>query len=319
MDHPHQRKIHDHAVVTMGGIAILTALVLGVLVGFLMESNLWSNYSHQILGLLIGGILIVIMGILDDLIDLHFSWKIGVQILVAFILVLFGYRIDLLTNPFGNPIQLGIFAVPSTILWLIFMFNIINIIDGLDGLAAGTCVIAALTLAVAGIYKNMDIGPMIFICTAGACAGFLRYNYHPASIFMGNVGAYFVGFIFAAVPLIQSFKGTTAVVLLLPIIALGVPIMETVITIFRRSTRKRQIFKADTGHIHHILKKAGIPENVIVWMFYTFSLILGTMAIGFATGDRKLMLLFAFVILVAFSFLLHLIIRMVSKGKKNNG
>ncbi|MBN2542825.1 undecaprenyl/decaprenyl-phosphate alpha-N-acetylglucosaminyl 1-phosphate transferase [bacterium] len=314
-DAPHERKMHKSPVVTMGGIAIIISICAGALFAFWGDKILFFSYSRQMIGLILGGALIIIMGVLDDLIDLHYSIKLGFQLVVSIILIVYGYRIDLLTNPFGAPVQLGYFSIPITILWLIFMFNIINIIDGIDGLAVGTCVIAAVTLAIAGVFKNMNIGPVFFISIAGACAGFLRYNYHPASIFMGNTGAYFIGYIFASISIIQSFKSTAAVVLLLPIFALGFPIVETILTIFRRSRKRVKIFKADTGHLHHIFMRFGLPPKVIVWIFYVFSFILGTMAIGFITGDRKLMLVFAFFILFGFSFLLHLIIKMISEKK----
>ncbi len=317
VEHPDNDTIHKTTTPTMGGLAFIASMVITLLFTCLIAPQLLST-GTDILKLSIGAVVIIIMGILDDIFNLSVTIKLGFQIGTALLLIYFGFTVDFLTNPFGAQINLGLFSIPITIIWFLTVINAINILDGLDGLAAGVSAIAGFTLFTAGLIKGFELSTLVFIVLTGSCLGFLRYNYPPASIFMGNTGAYFLGYIFATITIYRYIKAPATLALLLPLLALGVPLIETTVTIIRRGINKNNITVGDTNHLHHILVKLGLPQQLIIWIFYIFSFIFGIMAIGFFSGSRKLMLVFTGILLIFFIVLIYSIVNLMRRIQKES-
>ncbi|MEJ6951141.1 glycosyltransferase family 4 protein [Natronospora cellulosivora (SeqCode)] len=271
LDMPGERRINKKAIPTMGGIAIY--------LGFLIPVLLLTNMTSTMLGIILGGSFILIVGILDDLYELSPGLKLSGQIAAASILILFGVRVEFITNPFGGMIYLGTWGIPLTLLWVVSITNTVNLVDGLDGLAAGISVIAALTLFFVGLQEGQFTAAIMAIALAGSSLGFLKYNFNPADIFMGDTGAMFLGFILAAISVSGALKSAAAVTLIVPVLALGVPIFDTIFAIIRRLYNKKPIGEADHGHLHHRLLALGLNQRQAVLSVYGISLGLGLMAL----------------------------------------
>ena len=221
-----KRHIHNHPIPRMGGLAIFT--------GFLISVLLFANITTQVRGILVGAILIAVVGAIDDVLNLNAWLKFGVQILSAVIAVLSGIIINVVTNPLlitsEQAITIGILAVPVTILWIVGCTNSVNLIDGLDGLACGVSAIASLTMLVVSMLvsdSNSNVAT-ILAALCGACLGFIPYNLNPAKIFMGDTGALLLGYILATASVIGMFKFYAIVTFILPVLALAVPLSDTI-------------------------------------------------------------------------------------------
>ena len=300
LDIPNERKIHGQPIPRFGGISIFIVFNLVFLVSqnfdffyfppsFLTRINYWWLFTASLI--------ILIVGAVDDFRSLPPSHKLFFQIIGALIISFASYRIEGVTFPFGV-LGLGIWSVPLTVLWVVAITNSLNLLDGLDGLAAGTAFIVSLSIfCIALISEN--IGPaLVAIILAGTTLGFLRYNFHPASIFLGNAGAYYLGFMLSILSLASNSKDTTTVIILIPILLLGLPIMDTGLSMLRRLLRSLHIggtngngerfksffldrwsvFQADRDHIHHRLLQLGFNQSKAVIVLYAISLILGALA-----------------------------------------
>lgn len=269
------RRVHTKPIPRMGGLAMY--------VSFTLSMFLFSDLEmRKLIGIFIGSTILVIMGMIDDVKPLRASLKLVVQIIAALVLVEFGFRVDFLTNFFRDSgyIFFNGLSVPMTVIWIIGITNTINLVDGLDGLATGIATIAAATLAyVAFINGNTAVG-ILTLMLAGSSLGFLPHNFNPASIFMGDTGAYFLGFILAAISIEGTLKGTTALTLVIPVLALGLPIFDTAFAIIRRMLTKKPIFEADKGHIHHRLLHIGLDQKGAVIALYIISMLMGATAIS---------------------------------------
>ncbi|TLM98394.1 undecaprenyl/decaprenyl-phosphate alpha-N-acetylglucosaminyl 1-phosphate transferase, partial [bacterium] len=232
---------------------------------------------------LLGGSIIVLLGILDDVRDVSPRLKLLGQITAAAVAVIFGIEVDVITNPFGGVIVLnwqGIpIGIPLTILWIVGITNALNLIDGLDGLAGGLSAIAALTLAVIGWREGSPEIVLPAMILAAATFGFLRYNFYPAKIFMGDSGSMFLGYILACLSVIGVTKTATVVSVFIPILILGIPIFDTLFAIIRRYINNQPIFKADKDHLHHRLLEIGFTHRQTVLAIYGVNLVLGASAI----------------------------------------
>ena len=278
MDAPDARKVHKTPVPRMGGLAIYCGFVLAVL------SSLYV--SREILGLLLGGTMILAVGVIDDLRQLPARTKLLGQILAAVVLVLFDIRIEWLTNPFGDMIYLDVFAIPLTILWVVALTNTVNLIDGLDGLAAGVSTIAAVTIFMVALAQNFWTVAILTAALAGSALGFLQHNFNPAKIFMGDTGSMFLGYTLAAVSVLGTVKSAATIALVVPIVALGLPIMDTAFAIIRRYMSGRPIFKPDKGHLHHRLLALGLSQKQAVLLMYVISGCLGISAIALTEVNK---------------------------------
>ena len=290
MDEPREGKIHIRSVPLLGGISIFAAFVTATALAFILSrGKLLGSYDTHYLGLVLGGAIIVALGIYDDKKGAKSPIKFAVQILAAVVLIICGYSVRKITNPLGGQIQVGWWGYPIIILWIVGLTNAINLIDGLDGLACGVVAIAALTLFFASSSSPAFV-PTIAIALVGACAGFLRYNFFPARIFLGDTGSLFLGFVLAAISIQGSFKTTAAMALVLPLVALLVPIADTTGAFFRRLLNKSHPFQADHKHVHHRLLSRGYSQKQVVMMLYLLTINLGVIALVMKYAGRALAL-----------------------------
>lgn len=291
MDAPDARKVHTKPIPRMGGLAIYVAFVLAVISSM--------HLTRDIVGLLLGGSLIVIVGIFDDIYQLPAKVKLFWQIVAASVLVIFDIRIEWFTNPFGGYVYLEYLSIPITILWVVSLTNVVNLIDGLDGLAAGVSIIAAVTVILVALKQGFYPVAVLTAALAGAATGFMKYNFNPATIFMGDTGSMFLGYMMAAISVFGAVKSAATIALVVPSIALGLPIMDTAFAIVRRYTNGQPIFKPDKGHLHHRLLAMGLTQKQTVLLMYLISAALGFSAILLADANRTSAMVIIGVIIAA--------------------
>nr|WP_206085057.1 MraY family glycosyltransferase [Megasphaera hexanoica] len=280
VDRPNARKVHTHVIPRLGGLAIYIGFLAGVLYSMPM--------NHEMLGLLLGCTAIVCVGIWDDICNIPAKVKLVGQILSAAIPVVFGIQIEWLTNPFGDLIILPeVVAIPLTIFWIIGFTNTVNLIDGLDGLAAGVSFIASISMFLMAVSMNQYLPAMIIISMAGAALGFLQYNFNPAKIFMGDTGSMLLGYTMAVTAVLGLVKTAATIALVVPVIALGLPILDTLFAIIRRKMSGVPIFTPDKGHLHHRLLALGMSQKQAVLIMYCVSIVLGIVAIFVANVNYK--------------------------------
>lgn len=311
-DAPGERKIHTRPIPRLGGLAIVLAFfasVSAVLIAGTGASQALNTTSH-ILGLYIGGLLIAAIGIYDDLKGANAVQKLIVQVGVAVLMFALDHRIQNISNPFGGGyIELGVFALPVTILWFVGVINAVNLIDGLDGLAGGIGLISVSVLFALGVMDNNTLAALFCAALAGSLAGFLFFNFNPARIFMGDTGSLFLGFVLATFSISTSSKGSTTVALVIPMLALGLPIIDTFLAIGRRVRKQRPIFSADQDHIHHKLLRAGLSHRQAVITLYVVAVFLAAAALLLrVTSDLAsglILLVVALVLFLLFRFLVY--------------
>lgn len=283
--HPRKRDMHSVPIPRMGGIAIVTGFMITLLVLF---RNLTILDTKQLLGIGLGGGTIFLLGFFDDIYELGAKLKFGIQLLAALMVALCGIRIDFVSIPFLEGLKfLDMLSIPITILWIVGVTNAVNLIDGLDGLAAGVSSIASLCLMVLSIYSGYPIAVFLTATLAGACLGFLPYNFNPASIFMGDTGSTFLGFMLAVTSVLGLLKGYTIGTIIVAVLILGLPIFDTAFAIIRRALSGRPIMSPDRGHLHHRLVDKGYSTKGAVITLYGVSGILGLSAIAFANHDFR--------------------------------
>lgn len=279
MDLPDARRVHDTPMPRFGGLAI-AAGVLGVAwLARLLPGPAAALDPRPLLGLTCASVPILMLGMADDRWSVSPWVKLAVQACAGLTLGLFGYGVPLLTNPFGPAVELGWMNVPVTLLWVLTVTNAINLIDGLDGLASGVVIIASAALwAVARMHSDFYV--MFFAALLiGACAGFLRWNYPPARVFMGDTGSQFLGLTLSALSLLENRKGTAALTLLLPLVALGVPLADSAIAFLRRLLKRQHVFRGDTGHVHHQLLQAGLSKRGALFAMWGLCAFFGGIAV----------------------------------------
>jgi UDP-GlcNAc:undecaprenyl-phosphate/decaprenyl-phosphate GlcNAc-1-phosphate transferase len=283
-DNPHERKVHEEPVPRMGGIAIFLGFMAGYGTFVLLAPDWGMQIWNRFWGVYVGGTFILLIGIYDDIKGTNCYEKFIGQIISAAFVVYTGYRIMNITNPFGGAIELGIWSVPVTILWIVAITNAVNLIDGLDGLAAGVSVIVCFTLFLIaynmGTPQAMNKNIMVLcLLLIGTTLGFLRSNFNPAVIFMGDTGSLVLGFVIACISIRGSYTAPTTVAITIPIIALGVPIIDTILAIFRRTSEGRHPFRADREHVHHKLLDMGFSHKTAVMIIYTITVLFCMVAI----------------------------------------
>ncbi len=270
-DIPDKRRIHNGNIPNIGGVAIYCGFAAGIF--------LFASFDKMITGIFIGGTFILILGLLDDLYELKPFLKLMGQIAAASILIFYGINIQFITNPFGELLYLGYWGIPLTIFWVVAITNTINLIDGLDGLATGVSIIAVITLFFVALQEGRILPAVMAVALAGSALGFLKYNFYPAKIFMGDTGAMFCGYILAAISIVGALKSAAVVTVFVPLLALGIPIFDTIFAIIRRIYNRKPISKADKGHIHHRLLALGWTQMQAVLIVYGISIVLGLVAI----------------------------------------
>lgn len=277
VDKPDNRKVHSKVMPRLGGLAIYIAFMIGCVASL--------ELTWDLLGILIGGTLIVALGVADDVYQLPAKAKLLGQIVAACVLVLFDIRIEWVNNPLGGYFYLDMFSIPFTIFWVISFTNVVNLIDGLDGLAAGVSAIASLTVILVAIQMGYFHVAVLTAALAGAIIGFIRYNFNPATIFMGDTGSMFLGYMLAAISIYGAVKTATTIALIVPAIALGLPILDTAFAIMRRYANGRPIFQPDKGHLHHRLLDKGMSHKEAVLFMYGITAILCIGAVLWAEMD----------------------------------
>src|SRR5712671_4156975 len=277
------RRMHRRAIPRIGGLAVVAAFYLP-LVGLLVYEPALGRYFYSKgwvgFSFLLGGLAIAGLGLYDDLRGANAYQKFAVQFAVAAMLYPCGYRIEQIALP-GGALTLGIFAFPVTVVWIVGVINAINLIDGLDGLAGGVALCAVLTNLVVAASQPHLIMTLCMATLAGALLGFLIYNFNPASIFLGDTGALFLGYVLAASSIRTNHKSTTviSVSLLVPMVALALPILDTLLAMGRRAISGRPMFSGDREHIHHRLLRLGLSQRQVALALYGASVLLGAVAL----------------------------------------
>ncbi|WP_066315160.1 glycosyltransferase family 4 protein [Bacillus sp. FJAT-29814] len=273
-DRPNHRKVHQSIMPRLGGLAIFISFLIGLII--LRPVNEFS------LAILAGCLIIIITGLLDDLLELPARYKLIGQIASACTVVFWGdLQVVFINLPFGAQLQFGLLSIPFTILWIVGITNAINLIDGLDGLAAGVSSIALITISgIAFLQGNIYVATVGLIVIASTL-GFLIYNFHPAKIFMGDTGALFLGYIISVLSLL-GFKNVTFISLIIPVIILAVPISDTFFAILRRIIHKKPLGAPDKQHLHHCMLRMGYSHRQTVLLIYAMSAFFGLVAVIFS-------------------------------------
>ena len=291
------RRMHKKPVPRLGGLAIF--------LGFIVSILLFANIDHEMQGILLGAVIIVVLGVVDDMTPLRAYFKFVVQIAAALVAVFHGVVIETLSNPnvfSQSPYwNLGWLAVPITVLWIVGITNAVNLIDGLDGLACGVSTISALTMLVIALLVSEGGIAVIMASLVGACLGFMPYNKNPAKMFMGDTGSTFLGYILATISIQGLFKYYAIVSFAVPFLILGLPMFDTLFAIVRRLAHGQNPMAPDRGHIHHRLIDMGLSQKQAVAALYVVSSILGLSAVVLtASGAIKAMLLLMALMIAAY-------------------
>ena len=306
-----ERRVHKKPIPLIGGLAIFYGFVISVLC--------FAVIDRPTMGILIGATIMVTVGVIDDMRDLNAKIKLLFQILSALIVVYFGIEVQYIANPLANwigpqYINLGLWSIPLTVVWIVGVTNAVNLIDGLDGLAVGVSSIASVALlSLTIISQNLNVA-IIIAALAGAGFGFLPYNFNPAKIFMGDTGSTFLGFVLACISIQGLMKMYAIISFAVPVLILGLPIFDTVFAILRRIAKKKPIMSPDRGHLHHRLIDMGFSQRQTVTILYTLTSLLCLTAVVMALKDalRGLILVFA----VLFDLIISIVVMEPQKSQE---
>ncbi|MBU5669867.1 undecaprenyl/decaprenyl-phosphate alpha-N-acetylglucosaminyl 1-phosphate transferase [Peptoniphilus sp. MSJ-1] len=267
------RRVHKKPIPVGGGVAIYFVVTVLLLV--------FLDISKELVALIISSSLIAISGLVDDKYGLSPKLKFGFQIIASIVLIVVGIRIEFFTNPFDFQdaiFILNLLSIPVTIFWVCGITNTINLIDGLDGLASGVSMICAISMFF--ITYEMGHTDVSLVCAlvAGACLGFLPFNFNPAKIFMGDTGALYLGFMLSYISIAGFLKQAAILMIFVPVLILGVPVFDTAFAMLRRKLSGRSMVEADKGHLHHRLLNMGLNQRQVVVILYSISIIFGLLA-----------------------------------------
>lgn len=282
LDVPDARKIHREPMPRLGGVAVFLGFTAPFLLMYLLDnrvSQVFRQYETLFFALLAGGLVMLLVGVVDDVRPMRAFHKLIAQIVVAVGLYFAGFRITELSIPFGTALPLGWLALPASVLWIVALTNAVNLLDGIDGLVAGVTAIIALSLALINILTGNILVALLTFGLAGAALGFLPYNFSPARIFLGDSGSLFVGLTMACIGTLSLFKATTATFILAPLVLFGLPLFDTTAVIIGRLRRGEHIFKPDKTHVHHRLLELGLSQRQAAIMLYVVTSVLGVAAV----------------------------------------
>jgi len=288
------RRVHKVPTPRLGGLAIFLGFLAGLLYLYEIDSRM--------VGVLTGAAIIVTLGFFDDIKPLPAKFKFLVQIIAAVIVIRSGVRIDHVSNPLhfmfpdNEYIIFGNWSYPLTLLWIVGVTNAINLVDGLDGLAAGISIISAVTLFVAAQTTGQPFAAFLASILAASTLGFLPYNFNPAKIFMGDTGALFLGYMLSVISVMGVLKGAAALSILVPIFAIGLPIYDTLFAMIRRASNGKSMMEADKGHLHHKLLDAGMSQRQAVITLYSISAVLGFSAVVLVEATLKVAFVLVFAV-----------------------
>jgi UDP-GlcNAc:undecaprenyl-phosphate/decaprenyl-phosphate GlcNAc-1-phosphate transferase len=286
---PGGRHVHARSIPRLGGLAITFGFCAPLLVMRWLHPGLkgaFVGHEGQLLGVVGGGVFLCAVGAFDDLRGVRAQYKLLAQVAAGILAFTLGFRIQAVFLPFIGTLDMGVFALPVTLLWIVGITNAVNLIDGLDGLAAGVAFFAAFTSFVVAYVSGSTLVALLMASLMGTLIGFLFFNFNPARIFMGDSGSYFLGYLLATTSLAghTQQKASTAVSLLVPILALGVPIFDTLFSMVRRMLERRPLFAPDRGHVHHRLLDLGMTHRRAVMVLYGVSVLLAAGAIAVSLG-----------------------------------
>jgi len=290
------RRMHEQPKPRIGGIAVFLgfAFALFSTLGYLIARDALHDFNkiHDVIGMLFGATLILMVGIWDDIMGLRPRNKFVAQIVVAGISLLYGFVIKDVANPF-HPGDYIHFPVPwnyaLSLIWYVGMMNAINFIDGLDGLLSGLTAISGTSLAIIAVGHGHPELALVLAALVGGTLGFLPYNYNPATIILGDSGALFIGYVFATVSIIGTSKTAFTISLLIPLIVLALPILDTAVTIIRRTSKGKKITEGDRGHFHHqLVFRFGLNVRQAVLLIYALCVVLGVVAFLLSGGMGSL-------------------------------
>lgn len=272
------RRMHTKTMPRFGGLAIFAGSTASMLI--------FLSFDPRIVSIIVGGVLIYILGIIDDIRHLSPKLKFMGELVVAVVMYVNGIRIEFITNFFGEGNnQLGdVLCFIFTIVWIVGITNTINLIDGLDGLAAGTTAIISLCIAYAAYIHGTYVTAGAMLAVAGGSLGFLPFNFYPAKSFMGDGGSLYLGFMLSSLSVLGTVKSATLFAVTIPVLVLGVPIFDTFFAILRRWINKKPIMEADKGHLHHRLMNLGYGQRRATLMLYGITGIMGVAAVLFSRG-----------------------------------
>lgn len=287
------RRMHKTPKARLGGLAIF--------LGFLVSVCIFTDMPKTVHGILLGSVVIVVLGMFDDINPLSAKFKFVIQILAAIIPVSFGVVIERLSVPAfiseTGVFELGWLGYPLTVLWIVAVTNALNLIDGLDGLAIGVATISSITLLCISLLLGNSLVVVLTAALSGACLGFFPYNFNPAKLFMGDTGALFLGFTLSTISVLGLFKGYAIISVAIPLLILALPIFDTSFAILRRIKNHQPIMAPDRGHLHHKLIDHGLSQKQAVAVIYAMCIVLCLFAIFLlSTGAVKI---FALLLIVA--------------------
>jgi len=292
IDNPKQddRRVHKTPTPRVGGIAMVAGVMISILLFYLLSFFIDVEIDRRLVGYVLGAIVIIIMGFVDDIKSLKPLYKFLLQLIAGMIIYVFGISIVGVKIPFIYPqiIDFGIWAFPITLIWVLGITNAVNLIDGLDGLAAGISSIASISLLIIFAIIGAPMEALIItIALVGATVGFLPYNFNPAKTFMGDTGSNFLGYTLATVSIMGMAKGYTILAIVAPLIVCGVPVFDMIFAIIRRLAKHQKLTAPDKGHIHHRLLKHGFSQKQAVLILYGLTSVLGIIAVTLVTGMTK--------------------------------
>lgn len=276
------RRMHDHPIPRLGGLAVFF--------GFILSTLLFAGIDTKVRGMLLGCIIIVTTGVIDDIVPLKWWVKLLCQLAAAILAVCHGIRIEMFTNPVlfagSEWLILGWLSVPITVFWIVLVTNSVNLIDGLDGLAVGVSAIGSVTMLVIALLVSEGNVAIIMAALVGACIGFMPYNLNPAKIFAGDTGALLLGYVLATMSVIGLFKTYALISFILPFLVLALPLFDTIFAIVRRLAHGQSPMHADRGHVHHRLIDMGLNQKQAVAILYCVSILFGLAAVVLATSGK---------------------------------
>jgi UDP-GlcNAc:undecaprenyl-phosphate/decaprenyl-phosphate GlcNAc-1-phosphate transferase len=288
VDQPNERKVHERPMVRLGGIAIFLGTMVAIATAFFLGgfADLTGEPRSSLVAILLGAIAFFAVGLLDDLFELSAISRLIMQFVVAAIAWYFGVRIEYLALPFVGAFSVGLLSLPMTLVWLVGMVNAINWIDGLDGLASGVSGIIGTMFFATLLVVNQPLVALLAIALAGVTIGFLRYNFHPAQLFMGDGGSYFIGFTLAGLAVIGLTKEPVPSAVMLPYIVLLVPLLDMTVVVFSRLADGVSPFNPDQRHLHHRLLKTGFSHRNTVLFIYLLTLWSSSFALAIAGLEK---------------------------------
>ncbi len=309
---PSERRIHKGLIPEAGGLSFALPIILAQASFYLFGAD--QEMGEMLLKLSWVGIITIVFGLWDDRFETPALLKLGWQIIISTLMFIIGYRVSYVTNPLGADFILGWMSFPVTLLWFLVILNAINLIDGMDGLACGITIIVSAVLLIVGFHQGNQLVIAISAFLLAGNLAFLRFNFYPARIFMGETGAMFIALNIAAISTAGSsqFKGITSMTLMIPLAVLAVPLLDVILAVFRR-IKLGNIFKADKAHLHHTMLAFGFSQRTISLIVYVVTTLFGLIAIGFSLSSKKLLFSVLLGLLALMVIIAYLIMRQENK------